>query len=726
MQDYLFRGDLTELDPELEDLTQIETERQYRKIILIPSESTAPLAVRALLGSAFQNIYAEGYPPEPTRKMTESEILDLDARLAEYRRYSDPRYYKGVEYADVVEELARRRCAEAFSTETVSADDLYVNVQALSGAPANNAVYHALIEPGDTILGMNLLHGGHLTHGSPVNRSGKLYHAVHYTVDHETEQIDYDAVQALATEHKPKVIVAGYSSYPWSVDWNRFRQIADSVGAYLLADIAHVAGLVAAGVYPSPVGIADVITFTTHKSLCGPRGAAILTTSRKLSRAIDRAVFPGEQGGPHINNIVAQALAFKLATTDQFKKLQTQILTNAKVLADTLEKAGFRLSFGGTDTHMLNIDCKSIVGQDGTPLSGDLAARILDVAGIVTNRNTIPGDRSAFDASGIRMGTPWITQRGFKEKDVQALGEAIAELLKACKPYSQLGRKGPEKRAKVDFETLNRVKIKVRELAQAAGFDGQVEEHGYPHFYYLDQPQPEAPFVTLELAEDAAEAILQWVTDIRPVQLETGNSLHAQVFTPSGPVEAVIEHTGPATWKLTVPSESAVMVMTWLRDLSDGYISMDDDLHRKAPGPFTVRQIDTAESMPEAEKQSQANDKPWYLGAEGSGKALPEFEWTEPEDVEMRRTALYEVHKELGGKIIPFAGWEMPVWYTSVLEEHLATRQAAGLFDVSHMGVYQVEGPQAAAFLDSVVTNDIAALEVGESCYTQFLDPGAH
>jgi glycine hydroxymethyltransferase len=214
MSDFLFRGSIADLDPDLDDLIQIEAERQYRKLILIPSESSAPLAVREALGSVFQNLYAEGYPDEDTRWMSEAEILDYPARLAYYRRYSDPRYYKGVEYVDIVEALARRRCAEAFATGAVSADELYVNVQALSGAPANNAVYNALLSPGDTILGMDLLHGGHLTHGSPVNRSGKLYNAVHYTVDAQTEKLDYDAIQALASEHRPKIIIAGYSSYP--------------------------------------------------------------------------------------------------------------------------------------------------------------------------------------------------------------------------------------------------------------------------------------------------------------------------------------------------------------------------------------------------------------------------------------------------------------------------------------------------------------------------------
>ena len=270
----------------------------------------------------------------------------------------------------------------------------FVNVQALSGAPANNAVYHALINPGDTIMGMNLLHGGHLTHGSPVNRSGKLYKAVHYTVDPADRTDRLRCRRGAGQQHKPKLIIAGYSSYPWAVDWARFRAIADAVGAYLLADIAHVAGLVAGGVYPSPVGYADVITFTTHKSLCGPRGACILTTDAALARKIDRAVFPGEQGGPHVHVFAAMPLTFKLARTEQFRQLQAQIVKNCAALTDRLKERGLRIPFGGTNTHLINLDCSTVNGPDGTALSGDLAARILDMAGIVVNRNTIPGDKS--------------------------------------------------------------------------------------------------------------------------------------------------------------------------------------------------------------------------------------------------------------------------------------------------------------------------------------------
>src|SRR5574338_1342581 len=348
MPDHLFRGNLAKLDPDVYELTQLEAERQFRKLILIPSESSAPMAVREALGSAFQNIYAEGYPEEETRWMSEEEILDYPARLGDYRRNGDPRYYKGVEYADLVEALARRRAAEAFAANGYSADQIFVNVQALSGAPANNAVYQALINLGETVMGLNLLHGGHLSHGSSVNRSGKWYHAVHYTVD-ENERLDYDKIRALALETKPKLIIAGYSSYSWVPDWKKFRAIADEVGAYFLADISHIGGMVAAGVVSSPIGIAHVVMSTTHKSLDGPRGAVLLTTFPVIAKKLDKAVFPGEQGGPHIHIFAALALTFKLAQTKQFRKLQEQTVLNARAMADQFVLRGLRVPFGGTD-----------------------------------------------------------------------------------------------------------------------------------------------------------------------------------------------------------------------------------------------------------------------------------------------------------------------------------------------------------------------------------------
>lgn len=301
MDDFLFRGDLADVDPDVAALVDLEALRQARRLILIPSESSVPASVRQAIGSVFHNIYAEGYPDPDWRDFDQTQILAADMRLAEYRRYSDARYYKGTEFADLIESLARRRAAELFANDAVPAEDLWVNVQPLSGAPANNAVFSALLQPGDTIMGMDLLHGGHLTHGSPVNRSGLLYNVVSYGVDPTTELLDYDHIRLLAQEHRPKIIIAGYTSYPMAPDWAAFRSIADEVGAILLADVSHVSGLIVAGAFPSPVGHAHVISFTTHKTLAGPRGAVLMTADRKLARKLDRAVFPGEQGGPHMN-----------------------------------------------------------------------------------------------------------------------------------------------------------------------------------------------------------------------------------------------------------------------------------------------------------------------------------------------------------------------------------------------------------------------------------------
>ncbi len=725
MKDYLFRGTLEDIDPAVHELTQIEAERQFRKLILIPSESQAPMAVREALASAFQNIYAEGYPREETRWLSEAEIVDYPARLVHFRRYADRRYYKGVEYADVAEELARRRCAELFANDSVSADDIYVNVQPLSGAPANNAVYHALVQPGETIMGMDLLHGGHLTHGSPVNRSGKFYNAVHYTVDPKTEQINYDAVAELALKHRPRFIIAGYSSYPWSVDWARFREIADSVGALLFADIAHVAGLVAAKTYPSPVGYADVVTFTTHKSMCGPRGACILTFNEKLSRDIDRAVFPGEQGGPHVNSYVGMAVAFKVAATEQFRQLQMQVVKNCAALTERLQERGLKISYGGTNTHLMNLACNSVVGADGTGLSGDMASRILDIAGIVVNRNTIPGDESALDPSGIRMGTPWITQRGFKETETRQLADIIADILLATKPHSRVGIGAKIRRAKVDFEVLEHGKVRVRDLALAAGIDFIPTNHGYPHFYYIDEKPIQKEWTVLNLSGDRVRFFLDLALGSDVEALQFGQSQATLVKLPRENVKCTLTAVSAYEYRLTVPSDKAVVVAAWLRDLTDGYVVFDQDVEKKLPG-LTEVEISTDEPVVITEASTAACCKPYYVGIEEAHyNVLPEFHWEEKE-ASLRQTPIFETHRRFGAKIIPFAGWEMPVWYSSVMDEHLAVRNAVGLFDVAHMGVYQAEGPDAAAFLDSVVGNDASYLTIGESCYTHFLDPDAN
>ncbi len=732
MPDYLFRGSLEKLDPDVYKLTQLEAERQYRKLILIASESTAPLAVREALSSAFQNIYAEGYPDEDTRWMNDEEILDYPERLGNYRRNSDPRYYKGVEYADTVEALARRRVAQTFAANGITADQIFVNVQGLSGGPANNAVYQALLNLGDTVMGLNLLHGGHLSHGSSVNRSGKWFKAVHYTID-SNEKIDYDAVRALAIENKPKLLIAGYSSYSWVPDWKKFREIADEVGAYLLTDISHIGGLVAAGVVPSPIGYAHVVMSTTHKSIDGPRGAVLMTTDAAIARKIDKAVFPGEQGGPHVNVFAGLALTFKLTQTAQFKKLQAQTIKNAKAMADQFTKRGLRVPFGGTDTHLVNVDCTSVVGEDGTKLSGDQASRILDIIGVVVNRNTIPGDKNSMDPSGIRLGTPWITQRGFDEKKTRELANIMADVLIACAPHSvDTVKKGKQRRAKLDFEVLNVARLKVRKLSESAGIDFKPTKNGYPHFYYIDDKTTTGVY---ELSGQRIRQVLDFAVSSDLSALKKGKTQVTSIATPKGVIKGLLKNVNNNTYQLQVPVKNTSAVATWLRDLSDGYTSFNVDgtkdfSAKRMPGAFVVNEVVGARR--DVPKLSATNPplkggvKPWFVGVNPQlkGEALPPFAWSESESP-LKRTALYDVHKASGGRMVPFAGWEMPVQYTGIFEEHLATRNAAGLFDVSHMGVYDVRGADAASFLDTVCGNDCGGLQPGESLYSHFLTPDA-
>jgi glycine hydroxymethyltransferase len=727
--DFQFHGTLAEIDPAVAELIACEAERQTRKLIMIPSESDAADAVLEAQGSVFQNVYAEGYPDPITLGQDQSWILNYDQELTHYRRRGSPRYYMGVEYANMVEALARRRCAELFANDRASAEQIFVNVQPLSGAPANNAVYEALLQIGDTVMGMSLVHGGHLTHGSPVNRSGKHYHIVPYEVDPEIERLDYDQIAKLAAQNKPRMIIAGYTSYPHAPDWKRFRAIADSVGAYLMADISHVAGMVTAGVFPSPVGYADVVTFTTHKTLCGPRAACILTTREELAKSIDRAVFPGEQGGPHVNTIAAMAVAFKLATTDKFVALQKQILANAQHLARCLQQEGLRIPYGGTESHMLLVDCKSVKGRDGAPLMGDPAARILDLVGIVVNRNTIPGDSNALHASGIRLGTPWITQRGLREPEVELIAKAIADTLKTCQPYSD--------GAKVDFDVLEQSKLEVQELIAKVGLCTPPTARGYPHFWTINDPYPSKP-VTFEIIGRRALTFMQHVTTNELVRLAPGGEQATFLLERDGGVmsPAVLNRPGEARdrYLLVVPGEKAARVAAWLRALSDGYVAFDDDLRAKLVGPMIVREAKqpcpiktplpfSLQANPEAVDKT----KLYFIGQHALGPAehytpLPIFAWKEPQDAPPKRTTLYETHKAAGARIIPFAGWEMPVWYTSVIKEHQACRKAAALFDATHMGVLEVSGPDAHRFLDLVQPNDISTIQIGQSLYSYFLD----
>lgn len=425
---------LRSIDPLVADLVDRESRRQKEKIILIASESQPHPAVLEALASTFTSLYAEGYSPSRLRESPLEELALVDSRLEDHDQYGNRRFYQGAELADLIECVAERRTATCLATDDCPADSIRVNVQPLSGSVANLAVYEALLEPGDTMMAMTLAAGGHLTHGSPYSVSGKRYRTVFYGTDPKTGRLDYDAMRSLAKLHRPKLLVGGFTSYPWYPDWARFREIADEVGAILLADIAHTVGMVIGGVCDNPVRIADVVTFTTHKTLCGPRGAVILSTDKHIARRLDRAVFPGLQGGPHVNKMAAIAVAMELASSDSFRMLQHRIVENAKYLAEALEDHGLTLAFGGTDTHQLLIDLRPL------GLKGDVAARVLDRVGIVCNRNVIPGDRNGGDAHGIRLGTPWVTQRGMGREEMAELAGIITRTLATL--ASCAGREG--------------------------------------------------------------------------------------------------------------------------------------------------------------------------------------------------------------------------------------------------------------------------------------------
>ncbi|MCB9422496.1 MAG: glycine cleavage system aminomethyltransferase GcvT [Ardenticatenaceae bacterium] len=705
-KDFIFHGSLDERDPELNRLLALEDQRQDQTIILIASESMAPDAVRQAMESKFANVYAEGYPREESRRQKQGDILDTDMELALYRRNSDPRYYKGVEYADMLEALTRRRAAELFAANGITPDQLYVNVQPLSGAPANSAVYTALLQPGDTIMGLNLNDGGHLSHGTRINRSGQHYNGVTYFVDEKAERLDYDAVEKVALETKPQIIVAGFSAYPFIIDWKRFREIADKVGAYLLADISHISGLVASGQHPSPIGIADVVMTTTHKSLCGPRGAMILTHRRDFYRKIDRAVFPGEQGGPHLNTMAALAVALKLAKTDQFNELQARIVHNAQRLAQKLQEHGLRIVGGGTENHLFMLDTKS-VSHNGVPLSGDLASRILDTVGIVVNRNTIPGDVGAFNPTGLRLGTVWISQLGFGDAEVDLLAEAIATVLQGCTPFTYTALGGKElRRAKVSYAALLRGRGIVRQLR---GFE---------------KPAPAGD--TVELHGNKAGELLNQALTSDVSALAVGESQPSHLFGEGLDVDATVKCVAADHYQLRfADADTAGQAAEWLAALSDGYVLFDDK-YGKLAGPVVVKTM-TADGVaaPQATDAAFADGKPYFVGnaQRTNGEALPAFVWNEPEDPPLLKTTLHATHVEMGGKMVPFGGYDMPVWYSSVLEEHTAVRETAGLFDATHMGVFEASGPHVVEFLNTVTTNDVTTLEIGQSHYTYFLLP---
>ena len=786
--DLVFGKDLAEVDPDVADLIAFEEERQARKLIMIPSESYCPKPVREALGSVFNNIYAEGYP---RLQMTRDEIdllLQFDHELAQYRRYADRRFYKGVEYADLIECLAQRRVAECFANERVNASEIYVNVQPLSGSPANLSVYSALLDPGDTIMGLALPQGGHLTHGSPFNISGRRYNVVSYAASRATEKLDYDQIMELALEHRPKIIVAGFTSYSWAPDWEKFREIADACGSLLMADIAHTAGLAIAGAYPNPVGIADVTTFTTHKTFFGPRGAVIMTTDEDIAELIDNAVFPGRQGGPHVHKFAAIAVAAKIAQTDEFKRLQHRIVDNCAALAEGLQKRGLKLAYGGTNTHLLVIDLNPLKSAEGFPLKGEIAARILDLAGIVVNKNTIPGDEDASEASGIRLGTPWLTQRGMGEAEMDKIAELIHRIIVNIKPFTYLGLTGPLWRGKIDLDILEEVKLEVEELARGAKVEIPAQDIGYPHYYFLRETsnvkREASDMGLLEVIGERAMPFLQQVSTNDVSKLRPGESQRSFLLDAKGQLmdDIAILRLEPDKWGrdhyiVMTNLVNTDRVKAWFRGLADGYILFDDeDIFRKVEGPVVVRELEvgswrlevgswklevgngthpisnlqypisniqppTGLSLYQAGHDSLFHvSKPYFIGQRSLESVRPKVEkeeWQKKDqsskskiqspkskrEGELRRTPLYEEHLKLTKKVIPFAGWEMPVWYTSVSEEHKAVRETAGLFDVAHMGVLEVAGEHATAFLDAVTSNYVRWLGDGQSQYAYLLDP---
>ncbi|MDF1617780.1 serine hydroxymethyltransferase [Petrocella sp. FN5] len=382
--------EVSKADPQLAEAMELELNRQRNNIELIASENFVSKAVMAAMGSPLTNKYAEGYPGR--------------------------RYYGGCQFVDMAEELARSRAKEIFGAD-------HANVQPHSGAQANMAVFFAVLDPGDKVMGMNLSHGGHLTHGSPVNMSGKHYKIIPYGVNKEGF-IDYEALMALAIEEKPKLIIAGASAYARTIDFAKFREVADAVGAYLMVDMAHIAGLVAAGLHPNPVPFADFVTTTTHKTLRGPRGGMILC-KEKYAKIIDKAIFPGIQGGPLMHVIAAKAVNFKEVMTEEFKAYQKQVIKNASALSEALVKRGFDIVSGGTDNHLMLVDLQSI------KMTGKVAEHLLDEIGVTCNKNTIPFDpESPFVTSGIRLGTPAVTTRGMREGDMDVIAEIIELTLK--------------------------------------------------------------------------------------------------------------------------------------------------------------------------------------------------------------------------------------------------------------------------------------------------------
>jgi len=572
-------------------------------------------------------------------------------------------------------------------------------------------------------------------------------------------------------KHKPKMIIAGYTSYPWAPDWAAFREIADKVGAYLMADIAHTAGMAIAGVYPNPIGYADVIMFTTHKTLCGPRGAVILTTDPDIAKAIELAVFPGAQGGPHVNKFAAIAAAFALARTPEFRELQSRIVENAVLLAEALEREGLKLAYGGTDTHLLVIDLRAIRTKNGETMLGEIAARILDLVGLVTNKNTIPGDTSAADAHGIRMGTPWVTERGMGKEEMEEIARITSSVLREIRPFTYIGVTGPLSRGKLPLRVLEEARARTRELLSR----------------FLSKPSSSPVTchpsrVTAFILRGRRSVYLLHEAGTGDVLgLDPGEAVRSAFFDGEGRLisEAVVTRLpddcyGEGAYLVLAPRQTGEELRRWLTALSDGYILFDpEDIHRKVQGPAVIEEVRDALRVTRSgriefsldgrnvvvEEDGEAKGvegiflgidgdigevykkhpelfdirKPYFVGqhllrdllSSHHTSPITEPPLTRHASRVTKKTPLNAWHREHGANMAEFAGYEMPLWFSSALEEHRAVRERAGLFDLGHMGTVLVSGRYAEAFLDLVFSNYAAWLHPGQAMYGFLLDHGA-
>lgn len=761
--DYYLGEALEDIDPEVKNLIDFEQERQTRKIVMIPSESICPAPVLEALGSVFNNIYAEGYPPAKMTGEDENGLLDIGFQLARLRRYSDRRFYKGCDYANFVESLAGRRAAELFATKRTPADAIHVNVQPLSGAAANNSVYDTFVDPGDVVMGLNLMHGGHLTHGSEFNRSGKNYTIVPYEVDAAMGRLNYDNILDRAKAHRPKMIIAGYTSYPWAPDWGKFRQIADEVNAILFADISHPAGLVVGGVYPNPIDYADVVTCTTHKTLFGPRGAIIMTANEEYGQMIDQSVFPGEQGGPHVNKFAAMAVAFRIAQSDEYKRTQKAIVENAAYLARALENEGMTLAYGGTDTHLLLLDLGKIKTQSGFPLKGEIGVRMLDLCGIVANKNTIPGDTMTAEASGIRLGTPWITQRGITKQGIEDLAGIIAFVLKNIRPFTYIGLTGDLPRGKVNYGVLREARQRVAGLAESLSSEKKSLGTGYPHYTVCAPLKPiseENAHAVLLLKGERVHQFIEQVTTNSVGRRAQGEGCYSFFFDREGKLLAFtyVFRESADEYCVVCRPEDGEDLREWLQGIADGYVEFDaEDIFKKVEGPAQI--YDFHELCPDDRKRIARSVK--ALGIEetalsefGKGEDVRDLAARAPQFIDMskpyfvaqsmiassrdkaekefvfeggqkpvKKSCLYTEHVKLTKSLVEFAGWLMPVKYEGIVEEHRTVREACGIFDISHMGIIEVRGEFAENFLDIVTTNYVPWITDGESQYSYLLDP---